>query len=77
METYLAEKEWEVVDWIHLAQDSVLLKITAESLTGNERNNTQVARFEVLTAVKTPMLFFWIVTPCGLLGRYQRFEGTY
>jgi hypothetical protein len=23
------------------------------------------------------MLVFWVVTPCGLLGRYQRFRGTY
>jgi hypothetical protein len=23
------------------------------------------------------MLVFWVVTPCGLQGRYQRFEGTY
>jgi hypothetical protein len=30
-------------------------------------------RFEVLTAVKMLMLVFWIVTPCGLVGRYQRF----
>jgi hypothetical protein len=34
-------------------------------------------RFEVLTAVKMLMLVFWIVTPCGLVGRYQRFGGTY
>jgi hypothetical protein len=31
-------------------------------------------RFEVLTAVKMLMLFFWVVTPCGLVGRYQLFE---
>jgi hypothetical protein len=23
------------------------------------------------------MLFFWIITSCGLVGRYQRFGGTY
>jgi hypothetical protein len=34
-------------------------------------------KFEVLTAVKMSMLFFWIVTSCGLAGRYQRFGGTY
>jgi hypothetical protein len=27
-------------------------------------------RFEVLTAVKMWMLVFWVVTPCGLVGRY-------
>jgi hypothetical protein len=34
-------------------------------------------RFDVLTAVKMSMLVFWVVTPCGLVGRYQRFGGTY
>jgi hypothetical protein len=23
------------------------------------------------------VLVFWVVTPCGLVGRYQRFGGTY
>jgi hypothetical protein len=32
---------------------------------------------EVLTAVKMSMLFFWVITPCGLASRYQRFGGTY
>jgi hypothetical protein len=30
-------------------------------------------RSEVLTAVKLSMLVFWVVTPFGLVGRYQRF----
>jgi hypothetical protein len=29
--------------------------------------------FEVLTAVKMSMLFFWVVTPCRLVRRYHRF----
>jgi hypothetical protein len=29
---------------------------------------------EVLTAVKMSMLVFWVVTPCGLVGRHQRFH---
>lgn len=33
-------------------------------------------RFEVFTSVKTSMLIFWIVTPCGLVGIYQCFKGT-
>jgi hypothetical protein len=33
-------------------------------------------RFEVLTVVKMSMVF-WVVTPCGLVGRYQCFGGTY
>jgi hypothetical protein len=28
-------------------------------------------RFEVLVVVKMTVLFFWVVTPCGLLGRYS------
>jgi hypothetical protein len=32
--------------------------------------------FEVLTAVKLSMLF-WVVVLCELVGRYQRFGGTY
>jgi hypothetical protein len=33
--------------------------------------------FEVLTAVKTFILFFWVVTQCRLIGGYQRFGETY
>jgi hypothetical protein len=31
-------------------------------------------RFEVPTAAKMSVLFFWVVTPCGLVGRYQCFR---
>jgi hypothetical protein len=34
-------------------------------------------RFEVFTAVKMSMMFFWVVAPCGLAGRYQHFGDTY
>jgi hypothetical protein len=34
-------------------------------------------RFEVLMAVKMSMLVSWVVTPYGLVGRYQRLGGTY
>jgi hypothetical protein len=30
-------------------------------------------RVEVFTAVKMSMLVLWVVTPCWLVGRYQRF----
>jgi hypothetical protein len=30
-------------------------------------------RFEILTEVTMSILVFWIGTPCGLVGRYQRF----
>jgi hypothetical protein len=33
-------------------------------------------KFEVLKMVKKSMLVFWVVTPCGLVGRYKRFAGT-
>jgi hypothetical protein len=34
-------------------------------------------RFDVLTAVRMSMLLLWVVTPCELVGRYQRFGETY
>jgi hypothetical protein len=34
-------------------------------------------KFENLAAVKMSMFVFWVVTPCGLVGRYQHFGGTY
>jgi hypothetical protein len=36
----------------------------------------RIVRFEVLTAVKMTM-FFWVVTPCELVVRYQGFGETY
>jgi hypothetical protein len=36
----------------------------------------KMMRFEVLAAVKVSMLVFWLVAPCGLVGRYQLFGGT-
>jgi hypothetical protein len=33
-------------------------------------------RFEVLTEVRMTMLFFWVVTPCRLVGRCQRYGET-
>jgi hypothetical protein len=38
---------------------------------------TLTARFEVLTVVKMFMLVTWVVTLCGLEGRYTYFGGTY
>jgi hypothetical protein len=32
---------------------------------------------EALAAVKISKVFFWVVTPCGLAGRYKHFGGTY
>jgi hypothetical protein len=39
--------------------------------------NKNTMMFEVLTAVKMSLLFFWVVAPRVLVGRYQRFGGTY
>jgi hypothetical protein len=33
-------------------------------------------RVEVLTVVEMSMLFFWVMTPCGLADSYQRFGET-
>jgi hypothetical protein len=38
---------------------------------------TRYVRFEVVMAVKMLFLFFWVVTSCGLIGRYQHFRETY
>jgi hypothetical protein len=39
----------------------------------NHINSATLVRFKVLTAVKMTS-FFWVVTPCGLAGRYQHFK---
>jgi hypothetical protein len=36
-----------------------------------------VVRFEVFTVVRMTMLFFWVVTSCRLVGRYQSSGETY
>jgi hypothetical protein len=36
-----------------------------------------ICEFKVLTAEKMFMFVFLVVTPCGLVGRYQSFEGTF
>jgi hypothetical protein len=33
--------------------------------------------FEILTAAKMSMLFFWVSTLCTFVGRYQGFYGIY
>jgi hypothetical protein len=38
---------------------------------------THCMRFEIAMAVKLSMLVFWVVMPRVLVGRYQRFGGTY
>jgi hypothetical protein len=36
-----------------------------------------MVKFEFLTAVRMTTLFFWVVTPYRLVGRYQRFGEAY
>jgi hypothetical protein len=43
----------------------------------NVYNSCSCVGFEVLTSVKMSMFVFWVVTPCGLVGRYHRFGETY
>jgi hypothetical protein len=33
-------------------------------------------QFDILVSVSMKFLFFWVVTPCRLVGRYERFEET-
>jgi hypothetical protein len=40
-------------------------------------NNLYFVGFEVLTAVSTKMVVFWVATPCSLVEVYQRFRGPY
>jgi hypothetical protein len=35
------------------------------------------SEIEILTVVKMSMLVFWVVTPCGLTGRYVSEEKWY
>jgi hypothetical protein len=42
-----------------------------------KRKTWNYVRFKVLTSVKILLLFFSVVTACGLVGRYQRFGETY
>jgi hypothetical protein len=41
------------------------------------RNEELLVRFEVFAVVKMSVLVSWVVTLCGLVGRYQRFRETY
>jgi hypothetical protein len=53
------------------ASSTVLIEVRAEQIL------EVLVRFEVLTAVKISILVFWVVTSCGLVGRYRHFGGTY
>jgi hypothetical protein len=71
--TEVKRSVYGVSTWDHY----VLVSLTVHYLSAMLRSLTwSHFRFEVLTAVKMSMLFFWVVTPCGLVGRYQRFGET-
>jgi hypothetical protein len=40
-------------------------------------NYSKIVRFEVSTAVTIKIMFFWVLVPCGLIGRCQHFGETY
>jgi hypothetical protein len=41
------------------------------------KNICHSVRFEVFTAVRMMILLFWVLVPCRLVGRCQRFSETY
>jgi hypothetical protein len=49
----------------------ILLGWSKNSLFLYNVNVHHCMRFKVLTAVKISVLVFWVVTPCGLVVRYQ------
>jgi len=42
-----------------------------------EADGRSSAKFEVFTAVKIEVEFFWVVTPCSVMVGYQHFGGPY
>jgi hypothetical protein len=53
------------------------MKIKKEAEEMNETTEQICIIFEILTAVKMSIFVFWVLTPCGLVGRYHRFGGTH
>jgi hypothetical protein len=53
--------------------------IDRSSLNGSIRSRYAeiILRSEVLTGMNMSKLVFWVVAPCGLVGKYHHFEGTY
>jgi hypothetical protein len=44
---------------------------------GHKTNITSSVKFEVFTAVRMIMFIFWVLAPCRLVGRCQRFGEAY
>jgi hypothetical protein len=66
---------WPVAFYIR-SQISQCLSLRETSRFETGRKYRSVT-FEILTAVKIPMMVFWAMMPCGPVGGYQRFGGTY
>jgi hypothetical protein len=49
---------------------------TVTFLEANAEKINEYMRFEVLKVVRM-IMFFWVVTPCRLVDRYQNFGKTY
>jgi hypothetical protein len=54
-----------------------LVKYNVCMYDGLKHRRPGIVRFEVLKAVRMTTLLFWVVAPWRLVGRYQRFRGTY
>jgi hypothetical protein len=39
--------------------------------------STKITIVIIVNMIKISMLVFWVITQCGLVGRYQRLGGTY
>jgi hypothetical protein len=60
----------------HLVRTFVPRSIYEEHIRKMNNKYTIVMRFDVFTAERI-ILLFWVLAPCRLVGRYQRFGETY
>jgi hypothetical protein len=54
--------------------ERILIKYGIEVYIKSCRDKFILVGFEVLTAVSTKMVVFWVVAPCSLVEIYQRFR---
>jgi hypothetical protein len=48
--------------------------LTSRHISGQLRQVYLCVRSEVLTVVQMSLLVFWVITPCGLVGKSRHFE---
>jgi hypothetical protein len=53
------------------------VNLVGKNIKDHEKYTEPNVRYEVLTAMKMSMFVFWVVTPCGLVSRFQRFGETH